>query len=35
MTNYEPYFGLGFVVGQSPDGGDMAPFGSTVEITIV
>ncbi len=35
VTQYEPYFGLGFVVGQSPDAGSMAPFGSTLEITIV
>lgn len=30
-----PYFGLGFVVSQTPDGGEMAPYGSTVVITIV
>ncbi len=30
-----PYFGLGFVVSQSPGAGQMAPFGSAVIITIV
>jgi serine/threonine-protein kinase len=35
VTHNTPYFGLGFVVSQSPGGGDMAPFGSTVTITIV
>jgi serine/threonine-protein kinase len=29
-----PNYGLGFVVGQDPDGGSMAPYGSTVTIYI-
>lgn len=32
---YTPSFGLGFVEDQSPNGNDMAPFGSTVSIYIV
>ncbi len=35
VTNHQPYFGLGFVVGQSPGAGVMAPYGSTVTIEIV
>ena len=35
VTHNTPYFGLGFVVSESPGGGDMAPFGSTVMISIV
>lgn len=31
----DPYFGLGFVVGQSVPAGETAPFGSTVTLTIV
>jgi serine/threonine-protein kinase len=30
----DPNYGLGFVVGQDPDGGAMAPYGSTVTIYI-
>jgi eukaryotic-like serine/threonine-protein kinase len=30
----DPNYGLGFVVGQDPDGGSMAPYGSTVTIFI-
>ena len=30
-----PSFGLGFVVSQSPGGGTMAPYGSTVTVYIV
>jgi serine/threonine-protein kinase len=30
-----PYFGLGFVVGESPSGGTSAPYGSRVTITVV
>jgi serine/threonine-protein kinase len=32
---FEPYLGLGFVVGQSPAAGELAPFGSTVVLTVV
>lgn len=32
---YEPYLGLGFVVGQTPRGGDMAPYGSEIVIEVV
>jgi len=35
VTNHQPYFGLGFVVGQTPAAGKMAPYGSTVVIEIV
>ncbi|MBA2444718.1 MAG: serine/threonine protein kinase [Nocardioidaceae bacterium] len=31
----DPYFGLGFVVGQSVPAGDTAPFGSTLTLTVV
>jgi eukaryotic-like serine/threonine-protein kinase len=30
----DPNYGLGFVVGQSPDGGSMAPYGSEVTIYV-
>jgi hypothetical protein len=30
----DPNYGLGFVVGQTPDGGSMQPLGSTVTIYI-
>lgn len=32
---FEPYLGLGFVVGQSPAAGELAPFGSTIVLTVV
>lgn len=32
---FEPYFGLGFVVGQSVSAGERAPFGSTITLTVV
>jgi serine/threonine-protein kinase len=35
VKQYTPSFGLGFVVSQSPGGGAMAPYGSTVTIYIV
>ncbi len=35
VVHNEPYFGLGFVVGQSPGSEDMAPFGSKVTIEVV
>ncbi len=35
VTQNQPYFGLGFVVSQSPSAGQLAPFGSTVTIEIV
>ncbi|MFY9916047.1 MAG: PASTA domain-containing protein [Nocardioidaceae bacterium] len=35
VRNHQPYFGLGFVVSQSPEAGTMAPYGSTVIIEIV
>ncbi len=35
VEHYQPYFGLGFVVAQSPNGGDMAPYRSTITIQIV
>ncbi len=35
VTQYQPFFGLGFVVGQTPKAGAMAPLGSTLEITVV
>ena len=35
VEEFQPYFGLGFVVGQAPEAGAAAPFGSTLEITIV
>jgi len=35
VEEYRPFFGLGFVVDQIPDAGAMAPFGSTLQITIV
>ena len=35
VEHNSPYFGLGFVVGQSPDGGSMAPYGSTIALKVV
>jgi serine/threonine-protein kinase len=35
VAHNEPYFGLGFVVSQSPGGNQPAPYGSTVVIYIV
>ncbi len=32
---FQPYLGLGFVVGESPGAGEMAPYGSTVVLTVV
>jgi serine/threonine-protein kinase len=35
VVHNTPYFGLGFVVSQSPGGSEMAPFGSTITLYIV
>jgi eukaryotic-like serine/threonine-protein kinase len=35
VEHNSPYFGLEFVVGQSPSGGSSAPYGSHVVITVV
>ena len=35
VTHYEAYFGLGFVVSQTPDAGDLAPYGSEIVIEVV
>jgi len=35
VTEYQPYFGLGYVVAQNPDAGTMAPYGSTLEIVVI
>ncbi len=35
VTEYQPYFGFGYVVGQNPDAGTMAPYGSTLEIVVI
>ncbi len=32
---FDPYFGLGFVVGQSAGAGELAPWGSTITLTVV
>jgi len=34
VEHANPDYGLGFVVAQNPDGGSMAPFGSTVTIYV-
>jgi serine/threonine-protein kinase len=34
VLHNEPYFGLGFVVNQSPGGGDMAPYQSMIKVYI-
>jgi serine/threonine-protein kinase len=35
IVHYQPYLGLSIVVGQSPGGSSMAPFGSTVVLTVI
>ena len=35
LVQFHPYLGLGIVLRQSPDGSSMAPYGSTVVLTIV
>jgi eukaryotic-like serine/threonine-protein kinase len=35
VEHNSPYFGLGFVVGETPSGGTSAPYGSRVTITVV
>jgi eukaryotic-like serine/threonine-protein kinase len=35
LVQFHPYLGLGIVLRQSPDGSTMAPYGSTVVLTIV
>ncbi len=35
VEHFSPYLGLGFVVDQSPSPSDMAPYGSTIVLTIV
>ena len=34
-THFDPYLGLEFVVGESPGAGQLAPYGSTVVLTVV
>jgi eukaryotic-like serine/threonine-protein kinase len=35
VVHFSPYLGLGFVIEQSPSSGEMAPFGSTIVLTVV
>ncbi|MBA3233502.1 MAG: PASTA domain-containing protein, partial [Propionibacteriales bacterium] len=35
VDEFQPYFGLEYVVGQSPDAGSMVPYGSTLRIVVV
>jgi serine/threonine-protein kinase len=35
IVQFQPYLGLGIVFRQSPDGNEMAPYGSTVTLTVV
>ena len=35
VAHYEAYFGLGFVVSQTPGAGDLAPYGSEIVVKVV